>query len=237
MNNKETFVEKLNICGEVKYEMCDIDNRIMSSIKSVYGFIFKREKKDFVSLKNMMYFKGGVASPDARPKLHEFLDGFIKLVSHYDFLGDDEIKTYLSEHGVDIEITQQQIQDGPASVSKEDTKNFERSWNFSMNNQKAPETKKELLNAILDRAVEIQHTIQDKKEEIEKGAEEVKIDCQIKKSFFMKALGIKVTEIKKKSVDNEIVKIEDDIQSSRDIISLFDENKQNESSEEEQIEE
>jgi hypothetical protein len=37
----------------------------------------------------------------------------------------------------------------------------------------------------------------------------------------MKALGIKVKELHKRSVDNEIVKIESDIESNRDIIEVF----------------
>jgi len=228
MNNKEVFVEKLNASGEVKYEMSEVFSRILGRIKDVYSIAFKREKRDFLTLKNMMYYRGD--ETNETPRLHEFLNTFISLVNHYEFLEDDEIKTYLKEHGVEITLVTPQFSDDAISISKEDNKNFARAWNFSMNNEKVPETKKELLNAILDRSIEIQKTIEDKKEEINKNAEEVDIECQIKKSFFMKALGIKVQEIKKKSVDNQLKKIEDDIESSRDIISVFDE-KEEEASE------
>jgi len=226
MNNKETFVEKLNACGEVKYEMTEIHSRIMSGLKNIYSFVFKREKRDFLSLKNMMYFKGGVASPDARPRLHENLDTFINLVNHYEFLGDDEIKSYLKAHGIEITVTIPQFEDDPVSITKEDTKNFERTWKFSMQNIQTPGTKKEILNAILDRAIEIQKTIEDKKDEINKGAEDVDAECQITKPYFMKALGIKVKELKKRSVDNEIKRIEDDVEASQEIISFFDSSKE-----------
>lgn len=221
MNNKETFVEKLNVCGEVKYEMLEVHSRIIGKLKDVYQFVFNREKRDFLSLKNMMYFKGGIASPDARPRINDLLDTFINLFNHYEFLGDDEIKEYLKEHGIDISIIRPQIEDGPLVIAKENMKNFERSWNFAMNNEKAPETKKEILNLLLDRSIEIQKSIEDKKEELNKNASEVDMECQVKKQFFMKALGIKVKELKKKSVDNEIVKIESDIESNRDIIEVF----------------
>jgi hypothetical protein len=222
MNNKETFVEKLNECGEVKYEMSEVHSRILGRLKDVYKFVFNREKKDFLSLKNMMYFKAGVASPDARPRLHEVLDVFISLLNHYDFLGDDEIKCYLKEHGIEIELKKNQLEDGPVVVAKENTKNFERSWNFATNNQKIPETKKDILNALLDRAIEVQKIIEDKKEEVDKGANEVNLECQVKKPFFMRALAIKLKEMKKRSVDNELKRIEEDIDSSRDIIDVFD---------------
>jgi len=222
LNNKETFIEKLNTCGEVKYEMSEVQSRIQGHLKNIYQFIFKREKRDFLTLKNMLYFKGGVASPDARPKLHEQLDVMINLINHYDFLGDDEIKGYLLQHGIEMNVVTPQIADGPIVLSKEDTKPFEQSWKFCLGNEKVPDTKKELLNEIIDRALDTQKSIENKKEEIDKNCVDVELECQVKKSFFMKAIGIKVKEIKKKSVDNEIAKMETDIESSRDIISVFD---------------
>jgi hypothetical protein len=224
MNNKDTFVEKLNSCGEVKYEMSEVHSRIIGRLKDVYELVFKREKRDFLSLKNMMYFKGGVENPDARPRLHEQLDKFITLINHYDFLDDDEISEYLKQHGIEIKVVTPQIEDGPVSITKEDTKKFERSWEFSMAGEKAPATKKEVLNIILDRALDVQKTIENKKEEINKDAEDVEAECLVKKPFFMKAVAIKVTELKKKSVDNELKKIEDDIASNQEVVEVFNTN-------------
>ena len=222
MNNKESFVEKLNLSGDIKYEMSEVHSRIIGKLKDVYEVVFKREKKDFLSLKNMMYFKGGVASPDARPKLHEILDIFITLANHYDFLGDDEVTEYLKQKGIEIKITTPQIEDGPVVIAKDDTKKYEKSWKFAMNGEKELGTKKEVLNAILDRALVVQKTIEDEKEQINTHAENVESECLVKKQFFMKAVGIKVKELKKQSVDNEIVKMESDIESSKDIIEVFD---------------
>jgi hypothetical protein len=222
MNNKDVFVEKLQECGEVKYEMTEIHSRIIGKLKTVYSLVFKRDKKDFLSLKNMQYFKAGVASPDARPRLHEVLDVFINLANHYDFLGDDELKGYLESRGIKIEITTPQLVDGAVVVDKEKNKEFEQSWKFAMSNEAIPGTNKEVLNAILDRAIEVQKAIEDKKEEIDKKAEDVNLECQVKKPFFMKALAIKLQEMKKRSVDNELKKVEDDIEASKDIISVFD---------------
>jgi hypothetical protein len=216
------FVEKLNECGDVKYEMSEIFSRVLGKLKDVYTLVFTREKRDFLALKNMMYFKGGVPDPDSRARLHETLDKFISLVNHYDFLEDDEIKGYLEEHGIEINVITPQIQDGPIVIPKEDVKKFERSWNFAMANIKVPETKKELLNEILDKSIETQKAIEDRKDKISEKAQDVDVECQVKKPFFMKALSIKVKELKKNSVDNEIKKVEDDIEMSRDIISVFD---------------
>lgn len=221
MNNKETFVEKLNSCGETKYEMAEVDSRIIGRLKDVYEFVFKREKRDFLTLKNMMYFKGGVENPDARPRLHEQLDKFISLINHYDFLGDDEASEYLKNHGIEIKVFTPQIEDGPVSVTKEETKKFERSWEFSMAGEKTPATKKEVLNAILDRSIGVTKSIEDKKEEINKSAEDVEAECLVKKPHFMKAVGIKVTELRKKSVDNELKKIEDDITANQEVVDVF----------------
>jgi hypothetical protein len=217
MNNKESFVEKLNLSGDIKYEMSEVHSRIIGKLKDVYETVFKREKKDFLSLKNMMYFKGGVASPDARPKLHEILDIFITLANHYDFLGDDEVTEYLKQNGIEIKITTPQIEDGPV-----DTKKYEKSWKFAMNGEKELGTKKEVLNAILDRALVVQKTIEDEKEQINTHAENVESECLVKKQFFMKAVSVKVEELKKKSVDNALKKMEDDVVSNQEIISVFD---------------
>ncbi|MDD5649640.1 MAG: hypothetical protein PHF86_04370 [Candidatus Nanoarchaeia archaeon] len=222
MNNKEVFVEKLNECGEVKYEMTEIHSRILSKLKTVYQLVFQREKKDFLSLKNMQYFKQGIASPDARPRLHEVLDVFVNLANHYNFLGDDELKEYLDSRGITFTITRPMLEDGAVSVSKEETKEFERSWKFAMANEAIPGTKKEILNAILDKAISVQKAIENKKEEIDKKAQDVDLECQVKKPFFFKALTIKIAEMKKRSVDNQIKKVEDDIEASKDIISIFD---------------
>lgn len=224
MNNKETFVETLVVCGEAKYEMSEVHNRILNRIKNLYAIVFKRDKKDFVSLKNMMYFKGGVASPDARPKLHEELDKFIKLANHYDFLGDDELKKYLEENGITISVTVPQFEDVPLALDKKEEKEFEKTWKFTMNNIAVPATTKGILNELIDRSIEVQKSIEDKKEQIEHGAEQVDAECQVKKPYFMKALGIKVQELRNKSVDNELKKIEDSIEASQEVINIFDAN-------------
>ena len=184
------------------------------------------KKRDFLSLKNMQYFKAGVASPDARPRLHEILTTVVNLINHYDFLGDDEIKEFFKEHGIEFNVIAPQFEDGPVVITKDDTKNFERSWKFAMNNEKTPDTKNEVLNMILDRALEVQKGVENKKEEIDKTADEVDAECQVKKPFFMKALGIKLAELKKRSIDNALKRIEDDVEASRDIISVFNEAKE-----------
>jgi hypothetical protein len=224
MNNKKTFVEKLNGCGEIKYELSEVHSRIIGKIKDVYELVFKREKRDFLMLKNMMFFKAGIENPDSRPRLHEQLDKFISLINHYDFLGNNEISNYLKEQGIEIKVIAPQIEDGPVNVIKEDTKKFEKSWEFSMVGETAPATKKEVLNMILDRALDVQKVIEDKKEKIDNDAEDVEAECLVKKPFFMKAVSIKVTELKKKSVDNELKKIEDDIVSNQEVVDVFDSN-------------
>lgn len=224
MNNRDTFVEKLNESGEVKYEMSEIHSRILGKLKQVYYIVFKREKKDFLTLKNMVYFKE--SDTETKSRLHELLDNFTNLVNHYDFLGDDEIKEYLKINGIEFTIVKPQLLDGPIEIEKDSTKDFERSWKFAMANESIPQTRKEILNTILDKAIETQRAIEIKKEEIEKIAQDVDLQCQIKKPFFLKALAIKLLEIKKRSVDNQLKKVEDDIEASKDIISVFDEKRE-----------
>lgn len=220
MQNKEIFIEKLNTCGETKYEMSEVHGTFMSGIKTIYNLVFKREKKDFLFFKNMMYFKGGTEASD-KPKLHVFLDSFINLVNHFDFIESNEVKKYLNAAGVDVNIVKPQFEDGPIIVDKEDRKKYGRTWKYAMLNMEEPESKKKMLAELIDRALSIQKTIEDKKDDIDKEADTVQVECMVKKPYFNKAVQIRVKEMKKKSVDNEIKKVEDAIEASQEIIEVF----------------
>lgn len=221
MQNKEIFIEKLNTCGEVKYEVSEVHSTFMRGIKNIYNIVFKREKKDFLLFKNMMYFKGGVESPDSKAKLHIFLDSFINLINHYEFVENNEIKEYLKAGGIEATIVKRQFEDGPITIEKEDRKKYSRTWRYAMLNMVEPESKKEILKELVDRAIGVQKTIEDKKYDIDKEADTVQIECLVKKPYFNKAVQIKVKEMKKKSVDNEIKKVEDAIEASQEIIEVF----------------
>lgn len=221
MNNQETFVEKLNSCGEIKYEVSQVHNRVQAKLKNVYGLAFKRDKKEFGSLKTMQYFKGGVENPDARSKILDMLDNFITLVNLYDFIGDNEITNYLSEKGIKLEVISPDIKDGQVEIEKEDAKEFKRSWSFGMTGQEPPATKKELLSLILQRSLEVQKDIENKNEQIEDGAKIVEEACSMKKPLFMKALAFKYKELQKQSVDNALLKVEDDLEATQEIVDYF----------------
>lgn len=225
MNNKEVFIEKLKVCGEVKYEMSEVHNRILNGIKNLYQIAFKKDKKEFSNLKNAIFFRKGLELQDSKPKLHSKLDEIISLINHYELLENNRIKEYFEQHGIKIEVIVPEIEDKDLDISKEEKKKFEKTWNYTMVSEIAPEipqTKKEFLKQILERSLNIQNVVEDKKEEIDKTAEEVDTECQIKKQHFMKALNIKLKELKMKSVDNELVRMETDIEASKDIISIFD---------------
>jgi hypothetical protein len=223
MNNRETFVEKLNSCGEIKYEVSEVHNRVQNKLKNVYGLAFKTDKKNFGTLKTMQYFKGGVENPDARSKILDMLDKFINLVNHYEFIGDKEIVNYLAERGIQLTVLTPEIVDGPIVIEKDDEKEFNRSWSFAMPGEAAPATKKELLDKILKRSLEVQKDIENKNEQIEDGAKTVEDACSMKKALFMKALGIKYKELQKRSVDNELLKVEDELEATQDVVNYFKE--------------
>jgi len=224
MNNKDLFLEKMNESGDTKYEMSEIHSRIIGRIKSLYGLVFNREKKDFLTLKNMIFFKSGVPEPESRSRLHDMLDNFIHLANHYDFLGEDEIVEYLKEAGIEISFTKKLVEDGPVQIIKEEQKNFDKAWEFSMGGEPVPATKKEFLNVILDKALVEQKTVMDKKGKIDVNAEDVQNECMIKKPHFMKAINIKFKELKKRSIDNDIEDAEKDIVSAQEVVTFLKEN-------------
>jgi hypothetical protein len=221
VENKDLFIENLNKCGEVKYEVSQVHNRVLSKLKNVYAIVFQADKKNFNSFRNMKFYQAGVQSPEARPKLHEFLDSFINLLNHYELIGDTSMTDYLKEHGVKTELLFPELKDGPVEIEKDKKKDFNNNWSFSMGEQKIPETKKELLREILIRSTEVQKESCTKQEQIEEGAKLVEDGCKIKKSLFMKALNIKCKEIQQKSVDNELVKVEEDMEQTQDIVDYF----------------
>lgn len=221
MLNKEIFIEKLNNCGEVKYEMSEVQGQFMSGIKSIYNIVFKREKKDFLLFKNMKYFKSGIGDPDAKAKLHILLDNFISLLNHYDFIDDSEIVDYLKAGGVDVSITKPQFEDNPIIIAKEDRKKYYNSWKYAMRDREEPASTKAMLKELIDEALSTQKVIENKKSDIDKDVETVEVECMVKKPYFTKAIQIKVKEMKKQSVDNEIKKIEDAVEATQEIIEMF----------------
>jgi hypothetical protein len=226
MNNKEIFIEKLNACGEIKYDVSQINNRNIAKIKTLYSIAFKTDKKNFSALHNMKYSSANLKLDEEKSKLLTMLDNFIKLVNHYDFISDNAITGYLADNGIQVSLITSTLKDETIdleNLDKKERKEFEQAWQFAMPGQDIPSTKKELLNMLLERSLAVQKDSCDKQEKIETEAKAVEDSCEVKKSLFMKALNIKYKELQKRSVDNELVKVEEEMEKTQDIVEIFKE--------------
>lgn len=217
MENLEIYEKKLDESAKIRLELNDVYRNKMTELTAIFSYIFPEDKKEvYKLLKDMMFYQGGYPKENTPPKLDSLLEKFVNVYKFYKFLEIDVIDTYLSNFGITIQC--EIIEDEDIEPNKQ----FQDAWDYLFPNKKMPTSKREILKSILDRGMELQAEICKKNDAIKITiAQEVEKVCKIKKPHFIKAVSLKYKEMKDKDVNKDLDKIEENINSTINSISVF----------------
>jgi len=230
MKQKQTFIKKVDECSDVQFEINEVHIRnSMNPFKKIAFYLAKIDPSTYNLIHIMNFYKGGYPKENSPAKLEKFLDGFIKIFKWFAVIGwEDRITKYLKSKGITITFDTPIIEE-PILMDflqdKKDRRKFLASWNkvFPSQSDIHFKTTKEALLDLLDKSSQEQKVICDLSDSIKLDcAQEVEDTCEIKKSHFMRSVGIKYREKKdENSAQKAVTKIKKDIDDLEDAISIF----------------
>jgi hypothetical protein len=186
MKNKKLFNESVETGAEINVEIKQVLNPEISSLqkafKAVFGF------NGAIAKKYSEYF---LASQTADPKIAKVLSAFGELYT-INTLNNNyfQIQSYLKEK-YNIVISQDEL---PVFKSKKPAK-LNEIWLGAFNQDYKGESKKEALDAILEKMNSlVDSVIKNKQQLSEEIAPEVEEQCEVEKALFNSVVGFKTAE-------------------------------------------
>lgn len=213
MKNQKIYEEKLAQSSQTRFDINEFHSPIFRNLTKIFKFATKEPPKKFKLISNMIYYQGGYPRSNSLAKITELLNTFITTYYYFSILGHEkQIEKRLKDFGITITIDKEKLKDYPYSIEPKKYKQFYKAWKFVFGDEEAPKTVNKLLHLLLDKALEEQKTICQMSDSIKiDDAELVEKECEVKKSTYVKAVGLSYKQLKNKPVDKDLKKIEENI--------------------------
>jgi hypothetical protein len=188
--------------AETRRDLDVVLTPIFGSLKKAFGVIFGSEgftKSDFKRYSDLVFYQGGYPKPDSLPKaavLAKMVATLLKLEAAAD---KDQLSRLLGDHGITVEITSA-IPDGfsQTTLTDKEAKELRQGWEGAGIDVPVPSSRQEALLLMLDKAHNIQGEIIEQSDAIKvSAAEKVESLFKIKKTNFMKAVGLASVRLRK----------------------------------------
>jgi len=190
MKNKTFYKTTLATCAETRTELNEVHWKRMNQLSRAFQKSTKLKNKDFVSIKNAVYYQGGWPNEKTKPRIETIINNFNRLAQLLAYTDrDEQFKEYCASIGLEVKFIKLE---GKASP----------------NAQKA-----------IDKAIELQSVICELADTIKiNGAESVKEQCEIKKKHFIDNVNIVVQADKRKRSEKLKAKFAEDVASANNVL-------------------
>jgi hypothetical protein len=210
MKNEKVFLEKVEESAVNKVRIVEEYQPEYGKLKKLFKGAFGVQGKVFKMVSDLLYYKGGYPKEKTEAKLKTMLDNFGNAYNFYELRGsEDIINSYLKvTYGIEIKVVKSSDLDRPGIKR---LKKFEELWKATFNEDYKGESKKEILDKLLQSSFSLEASICQDKDQISiTNAEFVEQECEVKKSHFMAAVGLKTEGIRKgdESVEEKINEIQ-----------------------------
>lgn len=205
-------------CAETRRDLDVVHHPMMTALKKAFRAAFEADGfggSDFKRLSDLVYYKGGYPSPESPPKTDALADDFARSIKLCSVIGHEAIVRRLRDvHGIDVVLRSDPIKLGPVSVDHDEADDFEDNLaTAGISKSEIPADKLTLLKLMVDAAQALQAEICQLADTIKvDGAEEAENKYEIKKSNFVRAVGLMATKLRRGEgpMAEKIDKIEDD---------------------------
>lgn len=212
-DDKRSYAELLEDSAVTKMEVDDVHKPRMSGLKKIFKTAFGAKPKAFKFANDMIYFKGGYPKADSPPKAAKVFGALADYVFMLEAAGQkDKIDGYLRSIGLEVNRigTYPNPYDTPliANGGK-----LQAAWDAQFQGQQLPQTGGALLKKLFDEGQEVQCAICELSDEVKLiNAAEAEADHGITKGPFMKAVGVRLAEMKKGDGAEKLQKIDENIE-------------------------
>lgn len=211
MKNENFYKKKVQEASETKYDISEQHSPVMRNISKMFKMVYGENPKKFNTVKNMLFYTGGYPTPNSPAKLEVLLEQFISSYIYLSILKKDgDFVRTLANNGIKISIDESLLKDGSVDLYPKQFKKFIKMWKQVYGDDEVPKSKHELLNLLMDKALNEQRIINEMNDQIKViDAEQVQQECEVEKPYFMKAVSLKYKTLKNKPIEDDIKKIED----------------------------
>lgn len=211
MKNETFYKKKVQEASETKYDISEQHSPVMRNISKMFKMVYGENPKKFNTVKNMLFYTGGYPTPNTPAKLDVLIEQFVATYKYLAILNKHhDIARKLLNNGIHIEINSNVLHDGTLNISPKQFKKFIKSYKRVFGDVELPKTQHELLNMMIDKALNEQRIINEMNDQIKViDAEQVQQECEVEKPYFMKAVSLKYKTLKNKPIEDDIKKIED----------------------------
>jgi hypothetical protein len=212
MQNSQTFMEEVEQCLPIRDTINSELNSEMRDLRKLFVNAFSAEAKEFTFLKNSLYYKAGIPNETSPARLDTLFQKVGVITKWLTFLGlEDEYDQYCKQYGFVVHplFTSSTLNDN----GFEDRTEFKLLWQDIFGTADHPTTKKEILQKLVDQALELQCTICQEADKIKIDHAEIVEDvCQVPKAVFVKTVNNLLK--KRKAMKNIEDKINEQIEKS-----------------------
>jgi hypothetical protein len=188
MQNSQTFMEEVENCLPIRDTLNSELSGEMRDLRRLFVNAFSVEAKEFTFLKDSLYYKGGYPSENSPARLDTLFQKVGVITKWLSFLGlEDEYDKYCKQYGFVVHplLTNTALSDN----GFEDRSDFKILWQDVFGTANHPSTKKEILQELVDRGLQLQGTICQEADKIKiDHAEIVEEICQVPKNVFVKTV-------------------------------------------------
>jgi len=219
MKNEEVYKETLAKSSETRFTLNEDHHPRIKKLSEIFSRVFGEEGKIFKLIEGMLYYTGGYPSENSPPRLDELVERFANVCRYYAFIDKDiEITNLLEKHSIVVNITKMKNDAfKPTPEDKEAIKKLFKELNID---ESMPQTKLDLFNKIMNEALDEQKIICQLADTIKiDDASVIDEQCEIIKSAYIKAVNMKYKEMKDKSIDKDVQRIDKTVQSLTEVIN------------------
>lgn len=212
MQNTNVFMDEIEKCLPIREEINNDLSNEMKDLRRLFINAFSAEGKEFTFLKDSLYYQAGIPKENSPARLDSLFKKVGVITKWLTFLGlEDEYDQYCKQYGIVVHplLTVSTLNDN----GFEDKTEFKILWQDVFGTADYPTTKKEILQQLVDRGLELQSTICEEADKIKiDHAEVVEEVCSVPRAVFVKSVNNFLK--KRRDVKNIDDKIQEQIEKS-----------------------
>jgi hypothetical protein len=215
MRNEEQFTTLVNEAAAKKYEASAHHGLSIKDATKIFKKGFGKDPKDIKLIKDTVFYKNGYPNENSPGKLHKIFAEFAAVLKYYNYLGmERELEGYFKMFGFSSELTSLSFYSQlDAPIKAKDSKKLTKTYNqlFHPDDEYELEniSKSDLLHKLLGLLVLKEQALCDIKDEVKFKIEpEAEEECDVQKKHFSKVVALKVQDLKKGNVKENLEKLE-----------------------------
>lgn len=206
--NKE-YVELVEDSATIRVELDEVIRPRYSAIKKIVKRLFKQKPAFFKFAVDMQYYQGGYPKAESPAKIKPFAEKLSHLVMIYEATEKlENLNTFLAQYG--IKVARLESAENPYLAPITFDEKAQTLWDNNIGRD--AKTPADAIRILLAEALDVQKEICETADKVSvEAAAKAESDFGLKKGSFMKAVGVKVADIKKGEGDAKLAALDENI--------------------------